>query len=50
MLNKCKVCNKKNFEIVWNDKIRSGKNNFTKKNSTSTWINDHKNDPYVKKA
>tara|TARA_B110000259_G_C13996727_1_gene394687 strand:+ start:219 stop:1091 length:873 start_codon:yes stop_codon:yes gene_type:complete len=31
MLNKCKVCNKKNFEIVWNDKIRSGKNNFTKK-------------------
>ena len=26
----CPICNKKNFTVVWNDKIRSGKNEFTK--------------------
>ena len=31
MIKKCLICNKNKFKIVWNNKIRSGKNKFTKK-------------------
>lgn len=31
MISNCLVCNKNRFKIIWNDKIRSGKNKFTKK-------------------
>ena len=31
---KCLICNSNKFEIVWKDKIRSGKNDFTKKKET----------------
>lgn len=31
MKKNCIICGNKNFQIVWNDKIRSGKKNFTKK-------------------
>ncbi len=30
MNNKCIVCGKKSFEVVWNDKIRSGQKKFTR--------------------
>jgi 2-polyprenyl-3-methyl-5-hydroxy-6-metoxy-1,4-benzoquinol methylase len=31
MKKKCTICNNEDFKIVWNNKIRSGKNKFTKK-------------------
>ena len=31
MKSKCICCNKQNFRVVWNDKIRIGKNSFSKK-------------------
>ena len=31
MKKKCIICNNEDFKIVWNNKIRSGKNKFTKK-------------------
>ena len=30
MKNKCICCDKQNFKVVWNDKIRIGKNSFSK--------------------
>ena len=31
MIKNCLICSQKNFKIIWRDKIRSGKNSFTKK-------------------
>ena len=30
IMKNCLICKKKDFKIVWNDKIRSGNNKFTK--------------------
>ena len=30
-MKKCIACNKSNFKLIWDDKIRSAAKNFTKK-------------------
>ena len=32
MKKKCLICKKSEFQVIWNDKIRSGKNKFSQKN------------------
>ena len=40
MKNRCICCNKQNFKVIWNDKIRIAKNSFSKKNVKIIFCNN----------